>query len=70
MYMGSVEKYGDEYFISGGSAKYVMRVNTKTGKKIFELKSNQSTYRAQLVDSIYGLKNVIPIKHRAPFAFN
>jgi hypothetical protein len=62
MFMGSVDKYGDNYFIAGGSAKYVLMVNRKTGKKLFEIRSNQSSYRGQYVDSIYGLKNVINVK--------
>lgn len=62
MYMGSVDKYGDNYFIAGGSAKYMMMVNRKTGKILFEIKSNQSSYRGQYVDSIYGLNNIIHVK--------
>lgn len=45
--MGSVQKMGNEYFIGGGSADYMLEVNYVTGQKIMELKSNfYATYRA------------------------
>lgn len=52
---GSVEKFGDRYFICGGSANYVMLVNSNNGEKIMELKTNQPLYRAYLVNSISGI---------------
>lgn len=61
-YMGSVDKYGDNYFFCGGSAKYMMMINYKTGHKTFELRGNQALYRAYMVDSIYGLKNEIKLR--------
>ena len=45
--MGNVQKMGNEYFIGGGSANYILEVNYVTGQKIMELKSSvYSTYRA------------------------
>ena len=45
--MGSVQKNGNDYFIGGGSANYILEVNNVTGQKIMELKSGlYSTYRA------------------------
>jgi hypothetical protein len=45
--MGNVQKIGNEYFIGGGSANYILDVNYVTGQKIMELKSSvYSTYRA------------------------
>jgi hypothetical protein len=44
--MGSVQKMGDEYFIGGGTANYMLEVNYVTGKKIMEFKGTESTYRA------------------------
>jgi arylsulfate sulfotransferase len=45
--MGSVQKFGEEYFIGGGSAAYMLEVNYVTGQKIREfVGSTQPTYRA------------------------
>ncbi|TDX00539.1 aryl-sulfate sulfotransferase [Dinghuibacter silviterrae] len=45
--MGSVQKMGNEYFIGGGSANYILEVNYVTGQKVMELKSSVwATYRA------------------------
>lgn len=44
--MGSVQKFGDEYFIGGGSADYMLEVNSITGQLIREYKGSQPTYRA------------------------
>jgi len=45
--MGSVQKNGEDYFIGGGSANYILEVNNVTGQKIMELKSQlYATYRA------------------------
>jgi hypothetical protein len=45
--MGNVQKIGNEYFIGGGSANYILEINYVTGQKIMELKSSiYSTYRA------------------------
>ena len=55
-FMGSVEKYGDNYLIGGGSANYVLQINSQTIEKKFELAGNQLSYRVYKVDSIYGLE--------------
>jgi arylsulfate sulfotransferase len=44
--MGSVQKFGINYFIGGGIGDYVLEINALTGQKIFEMKSNYITYRA------------------------
>lgn len=44
--MGSVQKFGDEYFIGGGSANYMLEVNYVTGQVIREYKGTLPTYRA------------------------
>ncbi len=44
--MGSVQKIGEEYFIGGGSANYMLEINYVTGQKIKEFIGNQATYRA------------------------
>ena len=54
-YMGNVEQDGENYFIGGGSANYILEINKK-GEKHFELIGNQASYRAYKVDSIYGLE--------------
>jgi hypothetical protein len=46
-YMGSVQKIGEEYFIGGGSANYILEINYVTGEKIKEFRGDAySTYRA------------------------
>ena len=45
-YTGSVQKMGDEYFIGGGTANYILEINYVTGQKIMEFKGNLATYRA------------------------
>ena len=55
-YMGQVTKEGDNYFIGGGSANFALLVNSKTNEKLFEMKGNQSSFRAYRVDSLYGLE--------------
>lgn len=54
--LGSVQKIGDDYLVCGGTANYVMLVNSKTGEKKMELKTNQASYRAWLVKDIDGIK--------------
>jgi hypothetical protein len=44
--MGSVQKIGDEYFIGGGSANYILEINYVTGQKVMEFTGSQTTYRA------------------------
>jgi hypothetical protein len=44
--MGSVQKIGNEYFIGGGSADYMLEVNYVTGQKVIEFKGTEATYRA------------------------
>ncbi len=55
-FMGSVAKKNGHYFIGGGTGKYVIEVDPKTGDKGFDLNSNQLSYRAYWVESIYGLE--------------
>ncbi|MEO6830838.1 MAG: aryl-sulfate sulfotransferase [Chitinophagaceae bacterium] len=43
--MGSVQKYGTHYFISGGSAKYYLEVNYLTGQKYKEVINPLQSYR-------------------------
>lgn len=45
-FMGSAQKFGDHYFIGGGTGNYVLEVNPTTGEKLLELQSGQTTYRA------------------------
>jgi hypothetical protein len=45
-YTGSVQKIGDDYFIGGGPAGYLLDVNYNTGQKVIEFKSNMANYRA------------------------
>lgn len=46
-FMGSVQKIGDDYFIGGGSAGYMLDVNYNTGQKVIEFPSpGWSSYRA------------------------
>jgi hypothetical protein len=44
-YMGSVQKMGTNYFLGGGTAKYILEVNYATGEKVLELTSNLASYR-------------------------
>jgi arylsulfate sulfotransferase len=44
--MGSVQKIGDEYFIGGGSANYMLEVNYNTGQKVMEYLGNMASYRS------------------------
>ncbi|MBC7552864.1 MAG: aryl-sulfate sulfotransferase [Taibaiella sp.] len=55
-HMGSVEKEGDWYIIGGGTAKYILDINSKTGEVKFRQKSNLTSYRIYKVDSLYGYK--------------
>jgi hypothetical protein len=43
---GSVQKIGDEYFIGGGTANYMLDVNYNTGQKIIEFDGNLASYRS------------------------
>jgi hypothetical protein len=45
-FMGSVQKMGNEYFIGGGTAEYMLEINYVSGEKIREFLGNQVTYRA------------------------
>ncbi len=53
---GSVAKVGDEYFICGGYAPYLLLVNSKTGEKKMKFRYNQSLYRAYMVADITGVQ--------------
>ncbi len=53
--LGSVQKIGDDYLICGGTANYVLLVNSITGAKKMEIKMNQASYRAWLVYDITGI---------------
>jgi len=44
--MGSVQKMGDEYFIGGGTADYMLEVNYVTGQKIREFLGYLPSYRS------------------------
>lgn len=44
--MGSVQKMGNEYFISGGASYYMLEINYVTGQKVMEYKGTEPTYRA------------------------
>lgn len=54
--LGSVQKIGNDYLICGGSANYVLLVNSITGERKMRLVANQSTYRAYLVNDISDIK--------------
>jgi hypothetical protein len=43
---GSVQKFGDEYFIGGGTANYMLDINYNTGEKIIEFIGNLASYRS------------------------
>jgi hypothetical protein len=43
---GSVQKFGDEYFIGGGTANYMLDINYNTGQKIIEFVGNLASYRS------------------------
>lgn len=43
--MGSVQKFGTHYFISGGSARYYLDINYLTGEKYLEVKNPLQSYR-------------------------
>lgn len=43
--MGSVQKFGTHYFISGGSARYFLDINYLTGEKYLEVKNPLQSYR-------------------------
>jgi len=43
---GSVQKIGDDYFIGGGTAGYILDINYNSGQKVIEYKSSMANYRA------------------------
>lgn len=43
---GSVQKIGDEYFIGGGTAQYMLEINYNTGQKVAEFQGNLASYRS------------------------
>jgi arylsulfate sulfotransferase len=45
-FTGSVQKIGDDYFIGGGTAAYLLDVNYNTGQKVIEFKGTMASYRA------------------------
>ena len=49
LYMGSVAKKGDIYFIAGGTGNYLLEINKRTGKKLFEMHCNLALYRAYTI---------------------
>ena len=57
---GNVQKAGDDYFICGGYAPYLLLVNSKTGEKKMKFRYNQSLYRAYMVSDLTGL---LPARH-------
>ncbi len=52
---GNVQLVGDDYFICGGSANYILKVNRQTGIVNTELLYNQTSFRAYLVNDITGI---------------
>ncbi len=44
--MGSVQKFGDTYFIGGGTSNYALEINSVTSQKIIELSGTKTSYRA------------------------
>jgi hypothetical protein len=53
--LGSVQKIDSDYLICGGTANYILLINSITGVKKLELKANQSSYRAYWVKHINGI---------------
>jgi hypothetical protein len=45
-FTGSVQKIGDDYFIGGGTARYLLDINYNTGQKVIEFQGNLASYRA------------------------
>lgn len=45
-YMGSAQKFGDNYFIGGGTANYALEINATTKERNIEFLSDQASYRA------------------------
>ncbi|RYE24102.1 MAG: hypothetical protein EOP51_08465 [Sphingobacteriales bacterium] len=45
-YMGSVQKFGENYFIGGGTGNYALEINAQTKARNIEFLSDQSSYRA------------------------
>lgn len=45
-FAGSVQKFGDNYFIGGGFSGYALEVNSRTNVKKFEMKIPRGSYRA------------------------
>ncbi|MBZ0099350.1 MAG: hypothetical protein K8F30_09710, partial [Taibaiella sp.] len=43
---GSVQKFGERYFVGGGSGGFIMEFNPKTGIKTFEKDLGLGSYRA------------------------
>jgi arylsulfate sulfotransferase len=54
---GSVMNVGENYMISGGSGNYLLIVDPKTDKYLFEAKLNYCNYRGYYVDNIDGIKS-------------
>lgn len=52
---GNVQLVRDDYFICGGSANYILKVNRQTGIVNTELLYNQTSFRAYLVNDISGI---------------
>lgn len=45
-YMGSVQKFGENYFIGGGTGNYALEINANTKERNIEFLSDQPSYRA------------------------
>ena len=45
-YMGSVQKFGDNYFIGGGTGNFALEINANTKERNIEFLSEQASYRA------------------------
>jgi hypothetical protein len=45
-FTGSVQKLGNDYFIGGGTAAYMLDINYNTGEKVAEYKGTMASYRS------------------------
>ena len=59
LYMGSAEESGDTLLVSGGTANYLLGLDLKTGKTVFEIHTNMAQYRVYQADNISGLPHTM-----------
>lgn len=55
-FMGNAFISGDDYIICGGTGNYIQKRNKLTGKLLFEMTTNQPSYRVYTTNNIYGLE--------------